>query len=199
MAADPPKERTQAEAKFKKAQRATEGAQAMSEYNAERQAERAKTARLRELRLAKEAADKASRDESVTKTKKPAADEVAAGKSRGEGERVVRNGKTPRPKSRTPIDEPRREPAAHAAPDARNEPGAAGGRPRSDLSAGAEIREGARNRIRRPRARLQHAAEILGVSVPFFRGGAGWTRKGLSKPLRRRAYVDELCLQRRWA
>ena len=30
----------------------------MSEYNAERQAERAKTARLRELRLAKEAADK---------------------------------------------------------------------------------------------------------------------------------------------
>jgi hypothetical protein len=37
MADDPPKERTQAEAKFKKAQRATEGAQAMSEYNAERQ------------------------------------------------------------------------------------------------------------------------------------------------------------------
>ena len=48
--------RTQTQAK--KAQLATEGAQAMSEYNAERQAERAKTARLRELRLAKEAADK---------------------------------------------------------------------------------------------------------------------------------------------
>jgi hypothetical protein len=47
--------RTQTQAK--KAQLATEGAQAMSEYNAERQAERAKTARLRELRLAKEAAD----------------------------------------------------------------------------------------------------------------------------------------------
>ena len=57
MADDPAKERTLSEAQFKKAQLATEGAQAMSEYNAERQAERAKTARLRELRLAKEAAD----------------------------------------------------------------------------------------------------------------------------------------------
>src|SRR4051794_15080116 len=56
MAGD--RERKAAEAKFKKSERATEGAQAMSEYNAERQAERAKTARLRELRLAKEAADK---------------------------------------------------------------------------------------------------------------------------------------------
>ena len=45
------RERKAAEAKFKKSERATEGAQAMSEYNAERQAERAKTARLRELRL----------------------------------------------------------------------------------------------------------------------------------------------------
>ena len=40
----------------------------MSEYNAERQAERAKTARLKELRLAKEAADKEA--EPVGKTKK---------------------------------------------------------------------------------------------------------------------------------
>jgi hypothetical protein len=56
MAGD--RERKAAEAKFKKSERATEGAQAMSEYNAERQAERAKTARLKELRLAKEAADK---------------------------------------------------------------------------------------------------------------------------------------------
>ena len=70
------KERTQAQ--FKKAQRATEGAQAMSEYNAERQAERAKTARLRELRLAKEAADKkkgsdlapADREQTVVKRPK---------------------------------------------------------------------------------------------------------------------------------
>jgi hypothetical protein len=52
------KERKWAEAQFKKTERATEGAQAMSEYNAERAAERAKTARLRALRLAKEAADK---------------------------------------------------------------------------------------------------------------------------------------------
>jgi hypothetical protein len=74
MVDDPPKERTQAEAKFKKAQRATEGAKAMSEYNVERQAERAKTARLGELRLAKEAADKEA--EPVTKTK-PATDKSA--------------------------------------------------------------------------------------------------------------------------
>jgi hypothetical protein len=58
--------RTQTQAK--KAQRTTEGAKAMSEYNAERQAERAKTARLKELRLAKEAADKEA--EPVGKTKK---------------------------------------------------------------------------------------------------------------------------------
>jgi hypothetical protein len=37
------KERKWAEAQFKKTERATEGAQAMSEYNAERDAERAKT------------------------------------------------------------------------------------------------------------------------------------------------------------
>ena len=48
------KERTQAEAQLKKtqkAQRATEGSQAMSEYVAAGHAVRAKTARLRELRL----------------------------------------------------------------------------------------------------------------------------------------------------
>jgi hypothetical protein len=61
------KERTQAEAKFKKAQRATDGSQAMSEYNAERQAERAKTARLKELRLAKEAAEKVAKQPKPTK------------------------------------------------------------------------------------------------------------------------------------
>ena len=45
----------------KKAQleeRATEGAKAISEYNAAREAERAKTERLRALRLAKEATDR---------------------------------------------------------------------------------------------------------------------------------------------
>ena len=72
------RERKAAEAKFKKSERATEGANAMSEYNAERQAERAKTARLRELRLAKEAADKkkgsdlapADREQTVVKRPK---------------------------------------------------------------------------------------------------------------------------------
>ena len=47
---DDAKERKRADAQFKKSERTTEGAQAMSEYNAEREAERAKTARLRELR-----------------------------------------------------------------------------------------------------------------------------------------------------
>ena len=61
------KERTQSEAQLKKAQRDTEGAQAMSEYNAERQAERAKTARLKELRLAKEAAEKVAKQPKPTK------------------------------------------------------------------------------------------------------------------------------------
>jgi hypothetical protein len=68
--ADQSKERTRAEAQFKKGQRATEGAQAMSEYNAERQAERAKTARLKELRLAKEAAERTAKIRQVTGKKK---------------------------------------------------------------------------------------------------------------------------------
>ena len=52
------KQRKAAEAQFKKEERATEGAKAMSEHKAEGEAERAKTARLRALRLAKEAAGK---------------------------------------------------------------------------------------------------------------------------------------------
>ena len=66
------KERTQAEAQLKKtqkAQRATEGSQAMSEYVAAGHAVRAKTARLRELRLAKEAADKKGKTKQGTKSK----------------------------------------------------------------------------------------------------------------------------------
>jgi hypothetical protein len=70
MADDPSKEHRQAEAQFKKAQRVTEGAQAMSEYNAERKAERAKTERLRALRLAKEAADKEAKTKQSRKIKK---------------------------------------------------------------------------------------------------------------------------------
>ena len=67
---DDSKERRWADAQFKKSERATEGAQAMSEYSAERDAERAKTARLRALRLAKEAADKKAETKQVIQTKK---------------------------------------------------------------------------------------------------------------------------------
>ena len=56
--ADDSKERKSAEAQFKKEERATEGAKAMAEYKAEREAERAKTERLRGLRLAKQASDR---------------------------------------------------------------------------------------------------------------------------------------------
>ena len=55
-----PKEREGRDSKALKQGRATEAAQAMSEYIVEGNAERAKTARLRALRLAKEAADKGS-------------------------------------------------------------------------------------------------------------------------------------------
>jgi hypothetical protein len=47
------RERKAAEAKFKKSERATEGAKAMADYNAEGEAERAKTVRLKAQRLAK--------------------------------------------------------------------------------------------------------------------------------------------------
>ena len=47
-----------AEATFKKEERAREGAKAMLEYQANAKAVRDKIARLRALRLAKEAADK---------------------------------------------------------------------------------------------------------------------------------------------
>jgi hypothetical protein len=47
-----------AEASFKKEERAREGAKAMRDYEAENRAVREKTARLKSLRLAKEAAEK---------------------------------------------------------------------------------------------------------------------------------------------
>jgi hypothetical protein len=62
--ADNTKERTRAEAQFKKTQKQQEGAAAVAAYVAEADAVRAKTARLRELRLAKEATDKAVNDQS---------------------------------------------------------------------------------------------------------------------------------------
>jgi hypothetical protein len=49
------REKKLAEAVFKKKERATQGAKAMAEYKATVEAERAKTGRLRALRLAKEA------------------------------------------------------------------------------------------------------------------------------------------------
>jgi hypothetical protein len=65
--ADDTKERKSAEAQFKKEERANEGAKAMSEYKAEREAERAKTERLKGLRLAKDASDRVAKrtDEEV--------------------------------------------------------------------------------------------------------------------------------------
>jgi hypothetical protein len=57
---DNTRERTRAEAQFKKTEKQQEGAAAMAAYVAEADAVRAKTARLRELRLAKEAADRKS-------------------------------------------------------------------------------------------------------------------------------------------
>ncbi len=50
--------RARAEANFKKEERAREGAKAMMEYQANSRLVREKTARLRALRLAKEAADR---------------------------------------------------------------------------------------------------------------------------------------------
>ena len=72
--ADSTKERTQAEAQFKKTQKQKEGAEAMAAYVADAHAVRAKTARLRELRLAKEASDKAVKNKPVEKAKKPQLD-----------------------------------------------------------------------------------------------------------------------------
>jgi hypothetical protein len=70
--ADNTRERIQAEAQFKKMQKQKEGAEAMAAYVADGHAVRAKTARLRELRLAKEAADKAVRNKPIEKAKKRA-------------------------------------------------------------------------------------------------------------------------------
>jgi hypothetical protein len=52
--------KTRAEASFKKEERAKEGAQAMLEYQANGRAVREQMARLKALRLAKEAADAAA-------------------------------------------------------------------------------------------------------------------------------------------
>jgi hypothetical protein len=64
--------RDRAEAKFKKLQRAEDGANARTEYEAEAVAVRERTMQLRSLRLAKEAADAAIevKRKSLTRTRK---------------------------------------------------------------------------------------------------------------------------------
>lgn len=59
MTRNPDQARNRAEASFKKAQRAQEGAEAMAEYVAQGRAILERTERLRALRLAKEAAERA--------------------------------------------------------------------------------------------------------------------------------------------
>src|SRR3954447_23592426 len=54
--ADQSSERVRAEAKYRKLQRASEGANAVAQYEAEGQALREKTSRLRALRLAQDSA-----------------------------------------------------------------------------------------------------------------------------------------------
>lgn len=75
MANNSKEAKTRAEASFKKKeQQAQEGAKARMQYEAERHAVREKTARLRILRLAKEAADKeAEANKPPAPAKKPAA------------------------------------------------------------------------------------------------------------------------------
>jgi hypothetical protein len=59
-----------AEASFKKEERAREGAKAMREYEAEGRAVREKTARLKLLRLAKEAAEKTAEPKKASRQSK---------------------------------------------------------------------------------------------------------------------------------
>ena len=59
-----------AEASFKKEERAREGAKAMRDYEAEGRAVREKTARLKSLRLAKEAADKEAEPKKASRQSK---------------------------------------------------------------------------------------------------------------------------------
>jgi hypothetical protein len=59
LTARPNEARARAEASFKKEERAKEGAKAMMEYQANSRTVREKMERLKALRLAKEAADKA--------------------------------------------------------------------------------------------------------------------------------------------
>jgi hypothetical protein len=61
--------RARAEASFKKEERAKDGAKAMLEYRADSRALLEKTARLKALRLAKEAAEKGNEKDQVSDSK----------------------------------------------------------------------------------------------------------------------------------
>jgi uncharacterized protein YjbJ (UPF0337 family) len=73
----------QIEARFKKEERAREGAQAMLEYEAEGRAVRHKTARLRTLRLAAEAGRKDAGIEAAAKQAKGSVKKAASKVTRG--------------------------------------------------------------------------------------------------------------------
>jgi hypothetical protein len=71
----------EAQSQFKKVQRAEDGKKAMSEYESERMAVLAKTARLRALRLAREAAEQAAPKVVAPPKKKAAGKTTKAGKA----------------------------------------------------------------------------------------------------------------------
>lgn len=75
-------ERVRAEAKYRKLQRASEGANAVAQYEAEGQALREKTTRLKALRLARSEAAEASGD----------ADRPRTANTAGQGEHIYRVG-----------------------------------------------------------------------------------------------------------
>jgi len=66
-----PKNRARAEAAFKKLQRTQDGEKAKTEYEAESQSVREKTARLRTLRLAKEAIEPRVKKQAIAASDKP--------------------------------------------------------------------------------------------------------------------------------
>ena len=73
----------QADAQFRKVQRAEDGKKAMAEYEAGVAAVRAKTEKLRELRLARDAADKAAAPVAPAPAKKGAVKKGAAKAKKG--------------------------------------------------------------------------------------------------------------------
>jgi hypothetical protein len=69
-----------ANAEFKKAQRAEDGKSAMAEYEAQAAAQREKTARLRALRLARDAAMPVPPPKAAAKKKSPKSGKGSSGK-----------------------------------------------------------------------------------------------------------------------